>query len=70
MNKVNPAYILRNYLCQIAIDAAERGEYEETRNLLKVLQNPYEEQPGFEKYQLPPPAWALKPGVCMLSCSS
>eukprot|EP00252_Welwitschia_mirabilis_P007391 TRINITY_DN18694_c0_g1_i1.p1 TRINITY_DN18694_c0_g1~~TRINITY_DN18694_c0_g1_i1.p1 ORF type:complete len:661 (+),score=110.59 TRINITY_DN18694_c0_g1_i1:99-2081(+) len=70
MNLVNPKYILRNYLCQTAIDAAEQGDYSEVRRLLKVMQKPYDEQPGMERYARLPPAWAYRPGVCMLSCSS
>ena len=70
MNAVNPKYILRNYLCQTAIDAAEQGDFEEVRRLLKVMERPYAEQPGMEKYARLPPAWAYRPGVCMLSCSS
>ncbi|KAJ6850753.1 uncharacterized protein M6B38_114675 [Iris pallida] len=70
MNSVNPKYILRNYLCQSAIDAAEQGDYEEIHRLLKVMERPYDEQHGMEKYACLPPAWAYRPGVCMLSCSS
>ncbi|KAL0418550.1 UNVERIFIED_CONTAM: protein adenylyltransferase SelO [Sesamum radiatum] len=70
MNSVNPKYILRNYLCQSAIDAAEQGDFEEVRRLLKVMARPYDEQPEMEKYARLPPAWAYRPGVCMLSCSS
>ncbi|PPS05440.1 hypothetical protein GOBAR_AA15230 [Gossypium barbadense] len=70
MNSVNPKYVLRNYLCQSAIDAAEMGDLEEVRRLLKVMERPYDEQPGMEKYARLPPAWAYRPGVCMLSCSS
>jgi uncharacterized protein YdiU (UPF0061 family) len=70
MNSVNPKYVLRNYLCQTAIDAAEQGDYDEVRRLLKVMEHPYDEQPGMEKYARLPPAWAYRPGVCMLSCSS
>ncbi|KAF0904595.1 hypothetical protein E2562_035852 [Oryza meyeriana var. granulata] len=70
MNSLNPKYILRNYLCQTAIDAAEQGDYDEVRRLLKVMEHPYDEQPGMEKYARLPPAWAYRPGVCMLSCSS
>lgn len=70
MNAVNPKYILRNYLCQTAIDAAEQGDFEVVRRLLKVMERPYDEQPGMEKYARLPPAWAYRPGVCMLSCSS
>lgn len=70
MDSVNPKYILRNYLCQSAIDVAEQGDFTEVRQLLKVMENPYDEQPGMEKYARLPPAWAYRPGVCMLSCSS
>ncbi|KAH7860947.1 hypothetical protein Vadar_019836 [Vaccinium darrowii] len=70
MNSVNPKYILRNYLCQSAIDAAEQGDFGEVRNLLKVMERPFDDQPGMEKYARLPPAWAYRPGVCMLSCSS
>ncbi|KAL2238649.1 uncharacterized protein LOC105163539 [Sesamum indicum] len=70
MDSVNPKYILRNYLCQSAIDAAELGDFEEVRRLLRVMERPYDEQPGMEKYARLPPAWAYRPGVCMLSCSS
>nr|KYP75501.1 UPF0061 protein azo1574 family [Cajanus cajan] len=70
MDLVNPKYILRNYLCQTAIDAAEIGDFEEVRRLLKLVEHPFDEQPGMEKYARLPPAWAYRPGVCMLSCSS
>lgn len=70
MDAINPKYVLRNYLCQGAIDAAEQGDFEEVRRLLKVMARPYDEQPGMEKYARLPPAWAYRPGVGMLSCSS
>ncbi|KAG1327225.1 UPF0061 protein [Cocos nucifera] len=61
MNSVNPKYILRNYLCQGAIDAAEQGDYEEVRRLLKVVEHPFDEQQEMEKYARLPPAWAYRP---------
>ncbi|XP_002972273.2 uncharacterized protein LOC9651291 [Selaginella moellendorffii] len=71
MNKVNPKYVLRNYLCQSAIDAAEAGDFSEVRQLLEVMKRPFDEQPEVEKkYARLPPTWAYRPGVCMLSCSS
>ncbi|KAJ4979977.1 hypothetical protein NE237_010757 [Protea cynaroides] len=70
MNSVNPKFILRNYLCQSAIDLAEQGDFGEVRRLLKVMERPYDDQLGMEKYARLPPAWAYRPGVCMLSCSS
>ncbi|KAB1221102.1 hypothetical protein CJ030_MR3G024347 [Morella rubra] len=70
MNAVNPKYVLRNYLCQSAIDAAELGDFGEVQRLLKLMERPFDEQQGMEKYARLPPAWAYRPGVCMLSCSS
>ncbi|KAL5983350.1 hypothetical protein ACLOJK_017434 [Asimina triloba] len=56
MDSINPKYVLRNYLCQSAIEAAEQGDYEEVRKLLKVMERPYDEQLGMEKYASLPPA--------------
>eukprot|EP00850_Spirogloea_muscicola_P007723 SM000039S14553 [mRNA] locus=s39:845336:847721:- [translate_table: standard] len=70
MNRANPKYILRNFLCQMAIEAAEAGSYGELAELLNVMRRPYEDQPGMDKYAAPPPDWASRPGVSMLSCSS
>lgn len=70
MDSVNPKYVLRNYLCQSAIDIAEQGDFREVRNLLKLMSRPYDEQPEMQTYARLPPAWAYRPGVCMLSCSS
>ncbi|KAK4740794.1 hypothetical protein SAY87_024382 [Trapa incisa] len=70
MDTVNPKYVLRNYLCQSAIDAAEQGDFREVRTLLKLMSRPYDEQLEMQKYARLPPAWAYRPGVRMLSCSS
>ncbi|KAM9311726.1 protein adenylyltransferase SelO, mitochondrial [Gastrophryne carolinensis] len=43
MNANNPACILRNYIAQNAIEAAENGDFTEVRRVLKMLENPYEE---------------------------
>ena len=66
----NPCYILRNHLCQEAIEAAEDGDFEPTKDLLELLRNPFEEQEGKEKYTKVVPKEMDKPGVSMLSCSS
>ncbi len=71
MNRVNPKYILRNYLSQQAIDQAEKNEYDRIHELLELIRHPYDEQPDKEKFAARRPDWARnKPGCSMLSCSS
>jgi len=67
MNKVNPKYILRNYLAQIAIEKAENNDFTEVDKLLKILQNPFDEQLEFDKYAQIPPDWGMN---LEISCSS
>ncbi|KAL8221148.1 UNVERIFIED_CONTAM: hypothetical protein K2H54_060127 [Gekko kuhli] len=43
MNLNNPKYILRNYIAQNAIEAAENGDFSEVRKVLKLLEKPYED---------------------------
>ncbi len=67
MNRVNPKYVLRNYLAQIAIDKAHNKDFSEVSHLLKLLQHPFDEQPEHESYAALPPDWAA--GI-EVSCSS
>ena len=67
MMAVNPKYILRNYLAQIAIEKAERGDMSEIDRFLTVLRTPFDEQPGQERYAAPTPD-SISP--IQVSCSS
>lgn len=71
MYEVNPKFVLRNYMAQLAIDAADKGNYEVLNELYEVLKRPYNEQPEFEQWYAKRPEWARnKVGCSMLSCSS
>ncbi|PQJ76311.1 protein adenylyltransferase SelO [Polaribacter glomeratus] len=71
MNAVNPKYVLRNYMSQMAIDEADKGNYTLIDELFQLLKNPYAAQPENEKWFAKRPEWARnKVGCSMLSCSS
>ena len=68
MRRVNPKYILRNHLAEIAIRrAADARDYSEINRLHTLLMRPFDEQPEREAYAAEPPDWARKIEV---SCSS
>jgi len=67
MRQANPKYILRNYLAQQVIMEAQNGDYAPMKELLKVLENPFDEQPDFEHYAATPPDWGKHLNI---SCSS
>jgi uncharacterized protein YdiU (UPF0061 family) len=68
MRRVNPKYILRNHLAEIAIRrAADDRDYGEVNRLHALLTRPFDEQPEHEAYAAEPPDWARKIEV---SCSS
>jgi serine/tyrosine/threonine adenylyltransferase len=67
MRAVNPKYILRNYLAQEAIQAAQDGDFSGVNQLMAILERPFDEQPEHEHYAALPPDWASHLEV---SCSS
>lgn len=71
MDSVNPKYVLRNYMAQMAIDKADNGDYSLISELHEMLKNPYLEQPEYQQWFVKRPEWArYKVGCSMLSCSS
>jgi uncharacterized protein YdiU (UPF0061 family) len=71
MNNLNPKYVLRNYMAQLAIDAAEKEDFSLIEELYIMLKKPYDDQPEYEKWFAKRPEWArTKIGCSMLSCSS
>ncbi|QJX49081.1 YdiU family protein [Hymenobacter taeanensis] len=71
MLRANPKYVLRNYLAQQAIEAAETGDLSLLNRLMQVLKTPFDEQPEHEELAAKRPDWAReKPGSATLSCSS
>jgi uncharacterized protein YdiU (UPF0061 family) len=67
MMNTNPKYVLRNYMAQIAIDAAAQQDYSKIEQLMQLLQTPFAEHPELAHYAEPPPDWA---GNIQVSCSS
>jgi uncharacterized protein YdiU (UPF0061 family) len=55
MRSVNPAFIPRNHQVEAALKAASQdGDFRPFRQLLAILQRPYDEQPEFAAYAQPP----------------
>ena len=75
MNRVNPRFVLRNYLAEAAIrqatvalgDPPAEREFSEVARLAQILERPFDEQPPNEQYAALPPDWASHIEV---SCSS
>ncbi len=67
MDRMNPKFILRNYLSQAAIEKAQAHDFSEVDLLLRLLQSPFDEHSAWERYADFPPDWA---GTLTVSCSS
>ncbi len=71
MNKINPKYILRNYMAHIAIEELQQDNHTLFETFFELIKRPYDEQPEFEKWYAKQPNWAKDtPGCSQLSCSS
>jgi uncharacterized protein YdiU (UPF0061 family) len=55
MNQVNPKYVLRNHLAQLAIERAQNKDFSEVTKLLNILSKPFDDQVEHEFYALAPP---------------
>ena len=75
MDRVNPRFVLRNYLAEAAIrqattalaDPPDERRFSEVARLAAVLAKPFDEQPANDQYAAPPPDWA---STLEVSCSS
>lgn len=67
MKSANPQRILRNYLAQQAIEAAERDDVSVLAHLHQGLLEPYHDMPEFESLSVLPPEWGK---TLEISCSS
>ncbi len=68
MDLVNPAYVLRNWMAEEAIALArDRRDFSAIEELRALLEDPFSEKVGMERYAGHPPEWA---GGISVSCSS
>ncbi len=67
MNRINPKYVLRNHLADVAIQRAKTGDFSEVQKLHELLQHPFDEHPASAACADFPPDWAQQLEV---SCSS
>ncbi|HEY4102214.1 MAG TPA: YdiU family protein [Gemmatimonadales bacterium] len=67
MLRTNPKFVLRNWMAQEVIVAAESGEFASIDELRSIVAAPFDEHPGAERFAGRPPAWAAD---LALSCSS
>lgn len=67
MLDINPKYVLRNHLGELAIQQAKTGDFGVVHALLTVLQQPCDEHPAHEAWADLAPEWASS---IEISCSS
>ena len=67
LKRVNPRYVLRNWVAQEAIEEAEQGRFGLIEELRQILANPFDEHPGKERFAQPPSSDVPE---IFVSCSS
>lgn len=67
MMKINPKFILRNYMAEMAIQQATMGDFSVLQTLEKLLTHPFDEHEHSNHYASSPPSWASSLSI---SCSS
>ena len=67
MNANNPKYILRNYMAQEVIEAAESSDFSALETLIEVITSPYDELEQYKHFANRSPDWAKN---LEISCSS
>ena len=67
MNANNPKYILRNYMAQEVIEAAEGSDFSALETLIEVITSPYDELEQYKHFANRSPDWAKN---LEISCSS
>ena len=63
----NPKYILRNYMAQEVIEAAESSDFSALETLIEVITSPYDELEQYKHFANRSPDWAKN---LEISCSS
>lgn len=65
MRRVNPAFVPRNHRIEEVIAAAAREDFAPFETMVRVLERPYEEQPGFESWsEAPRPEQRVRATFC------
>ena len=67
MQKVNPKYIIKNYMLEEAIQKAQEDDFTLVNDLLNIAQNPFDEHKDFQRYAKATPKEFAN---LKLSCSS
>ncbi len=67
MLRVNPKYVLRNWVAQEAIERAEHRDFTLIEELRRLFRDPCAEHPGMERFAEPPRGAARE---IVVSCSS